>query len=97
MALLTLGDAADLTDVAIQKIWLKQTDLEKKSYFDKYFHVEKGVTDRLLKDSSLSGFSEASRITENSIITSEAPIQGLNKIVALVKFFLINGEVPCLA
>ena len=86
MALLTLGDAADLTDVAIQKIWLKQTDLEKKSYFDKYFHVEKGVTDRLLKDSSLSGFSEASRITENSIITSEAPIQGYDKTYTQVEF-----------
>ena len=95
MALFTLGDAVDLTDVAIQKIFLKETNLEKRTYFDKYYHVEKGVTDRLLKDSSISGFGEASRVAENSIITSEAPIQGLNKIVALSKFFLINGEVPC--
>lgn len=95
MALLTLGDAVDLTDVAIQKIFLKQTDLEKKTYFDQYFNVEKGVVDYYLKDSSLSGLGSAARIVENSIIVSEAPIQGLNKIVALSKFFLINGEVPC--
>ena len=77
MALFTLGDATDLTDVAIQKIWLKETDLEKKTYYDKYFNVEKGVVDRLLKDSSLSGLGSAARITENAVITSEAPVQGL--------------------
>lgn len=76
MALFTLGDAVDLTDVAIQKIFLKMTDLEKKSYYDKYYNVEKGVVDRLLKDSSLSGLGSASRIVENSIIVSEAPVQG---------------------
>ena len=62
MALFTLGDAVDLTDVSIQKIFLKETDLEKKTYFDKYYNVEKGVVDRLLKDSSLSGLGQASRI-----------------------------------
>ena len=79
MALLTLGDAVDLTDVAIQKIFLKETDLEKKTYYDKYFHVEKNVTDRLMKDSSLSGLGQASRIVENAVITSEAPLQGYDK------------------
>ena len=73
---LTLGDAADLTDVAIQKIFLKRSSLAKDRFFDKYYNVETGVTDRLLKDSSLSGLSEAARITENSVITGEAPIQG---------------------
>ena len=86
MALFALGDAVDLTDVAIQKIFLKETDLEKKTYFDKYYHVEKGVTDRLLKDSSLSGMGQASRITENSIITSEAPVQGYDKTYTQVEF-----------
>lgn len=83
MALFTLGDAVDLTDVSIQKIFLKETDLEKKTYFDKYYNVEKGVVDRLLKDSSLSGLGQASRIVENAIITSEAPVQGYDKTLKL--------------
>lgn len=79
MALFTLGDAVDLTDVAIQKIWLKETDLEKNTFYDKYCNVETGVTDRYLKDSSLSGLGVASRIVENSIVVSEAPVQGYDK------------------
>jgi hypothetical protein len=86
MALLTLGDAADLTDVAIQKIFLKQTELEKKTYFDKYYNVETGVVDRLLKDSSLSGIGQAARIVENAVITSEAPVQGYDKTYTQVEF-----------
>ncbi len=86
MALFTLGDAVDLTDVAIQKIFLKQTDLESKTYFDKYYNVEKGVTDRLLKDSSLSGLGSASRIVENAIITAEAPVQGFDKTYTQVEY-----------
>jgi len=86
MALLTLGDAADLTDVAIQKIFLKQTELEKKTYFDKYYNVETGVVDRFLKDSSLSGMGQAARIVENSVITSEAPVQGYDKTYTQVEF-----------
>lgn len=73
---MTLGDAADLTDVAIQKIWIKVSDLEKDVFYSKYFNVESGVTDRLLQDSSLTGLGNAARIIENAVITGEAPIQG---------------------
>lgn len=86
MALLTLGDAVDLTDVAIQKVFLKETDLEKNTYFDKYFNVEKNVVDYYLKDSSLSGLGQAARITENAVITSEAPVQGFDKTYTQVEF-----------
>ena len=86
MALFALGDAVDLTDVAIQKIFLKETDLEKKTYFDKYFNVEKGVTDRLLKDSSISGLGSASRIVENAVVVSEAPVQGYDKTYTQVSY-----------
>lgn len=86
MALFTLGDAVDLTDVAIQKIFLKETDLEKKTYFDKYYNVEKNVADRLMKDSSLSGLGTASRIVENSVIVSEAPVQGFDKTYTQVEY-----------
>lgn len=86
MALFTLGDAVDLTDVAIQKIFLKQTDLEKKSYYDQYYHVERGISDRYMKDSSLSGLGSASRIVENSTIVSEAPVQGFDKTYTQVEY-----------
>lgn len=84
--LLTLGAAVDLTDVAIQQIFLKKTNLEKRTYYDKYFNVETGVTDRLLKDSSLSGMGNATRITENAVIQSEAPVQGYDKTYTQVEF-----------
>ena len=83
MSLFALGDAVDLTDVAIQKIFLKKTRLEEKTTYDKYYNVETGVVDRLLKDSSLSGLGTASRIVENAIITSEAPVQGYDKTYTL--------------
>lgn len=86
MALLSLGDAADLTDVAIQKIFLKETDLEKNTYFDKYYNVERNVTDRLLRDSSLSGLGSASRIIENSIIINESPVQGFDRTYTQVEY-----------
>ena len=75
----TLGDAADLTNVAIQRIWLKTSDVEKTTYYDKYFNVETGITDRLTQDSSITGLSEAARITEQTIIVAESPIQGFDQ------------------
>jgi len=73
---LSLSSAADLTDRSIQKIWLKASKLHQMTYFDKYVNVEKGVTDYYMKDSSITGLGEATRITEQSIITAEVPVQG---------------------
>lgn len=81
-----LGDAVDLTDVAIQRIWLKHTTIQQTTYYDKYFNVETGVTDRLLRDSSITGLSEATRIPEQAIITGEAPIQGNDQTYTQVEF-----------
>ena len=86
MALLTLGTAVDLVDVAIQKIFLKETDLEKKSVYEKYVNVERGVSDLYMKDSSLSGLGSAARITENAVIVSEAPVQGFDKTYTQVEY-----------
>jgi len=83
---LTLGQAVDLTDVAIQDIYLKESKLEKKSVYDKYFNVVTGVTDLYLKDSSLSGLGEAARITENAVVTSEVPVQGYDQTYTQVEF-----------
>src|SRR3990167_9773519 len=83
---LTLGQAVDLTDVAIQDIYLKESKLEKKSVYDKYFNKVTGVTDYYSKDSSLSGLGEASRIAENAVVTSEVPVQGFDKTYTQVEF-----------
>ena len=83
---LSLGDAVDLTDVAIQKIFLKEGKAEKKSYYDKYFNVVTGVTDYYEKDSSLSGLGQAGRITENAVIGSEIPVQGYDQTYTQVEF-----------
>lgn len=74
----TIGDAADLVDVSIQKIWLKGSEKETRD-FAEYYGVETGVEDYYLKDSSLSGLGYASRILENAVITSESPVQGYDK------------------
>ena len=83
---LALGDAVDLTNVSIQDIFLKQSKIEKKTYYDKYFNKVTGVTDYYEKDSSLSGLGEAARITENAVITAETPIQGYDKTYTQVEF-----------
>lgn len=83
---LTLAQAVDLTDVSIQDIYLKESKLEKKRYYDKYYNVVTGVTDYYLKDSSLSGLGEAARITDNAVITAEVPVQGYDKTYTQVEF-----------
>lgn len=81
-----LGDAVDLTDVSIQRIWLKTSKLHRVTYYDKYVNVERGVTDRLLKDSSITGLGQAARIPEQGIVVSEAPVQGYDVTYTQVEF-----------
>lgn len=83
---LTLGDAADVVDVAIQNMWLKTSKAEKTVYYDKYFNIVRDVTDYYEKDSSMSGLGEAARIVENAVITGEAPIQGFDQTYTQVEF-----------
>ena len=82
----TLSDAADLVDLSIQDIYLKQTTLEKTPVYTKYFNTVSGVTDYYEKDSSLSGLGQAARITENAVVTSETPVQGFDKTYTQVEF-----------
>ena len=84
--ILNLADAVDLTDRAIQKIFLKESKVEKTSYYDKYFNVVRGITDNYEKDSSMTGLGEAARITENTVITAEVPVQGYDKTYTQVEF-----------
>lgn len=79
---LTIGQASDLVDVAIQKVWLK-SEQDKTEYFRKYYNVTTGVTDLYTKDSSLSELGSASRITENATIRAESPVQGFNQTLEI--------------
>lgn len=74
---LAIGDAADLIDVSIQDIFLKESEKLETTY-NKYYNVETGIVDYYVKDSSLSGLGYAGRIVENAVITSQSPVQGLN-------------------
>lgn len=81
---MTLSDAADLIDRSIQNIYKKHTNMDEENY-KKYYTVS-STEDYYEKDSSLSGFSEASRITENAVIVAESPVQGFDKTYTQVFF-----------
>lgn len=74
---MTLGQAADLIDKSIQRIYLKYTNLEEENY-KKFYHSEM-TEDYYDKDSSLSGLGEAARITESAVIVTDTPVQGFDK------------------
>src|SRR3990167_830626 len=81
-----LGHAADLTNVAIQRIWLKASSIQKVTYFDKFFNVERWITDRLMRDSSITGLGEAARLPEQGIVVGEAPVQGYDQTYTQVEY-----------
>ena len=82
---LTLSDATDLIDVAIQDIWIKGSEQETRQ-FEQFFNVETGITDYYTKDSSLTGLGLAGRITENAAVTAASPTQGFDKTYTQVQF-----------
>lgn len=82
---LTIGQAADLVDVSIQKVWLKRT-VEDRQFYKKFCNVTTGVTDYYMKDTSLSGLGSASRVVESATITSEVPVQGFDQTYTQVLY-----------
>ena len=72
---LVLDDVADATDLSINKMWLKTEPSEKENY-KLIANVETGHTNRIYKDSSLSGLGTASRIVQNASVIFESPVQG---------------------
>src|SRR3990167_1580847 len=82
---LTLGQAADLIDVAIQKVFLKPT-VEDRAFYKKFCNVTTGVTDYYLKDSSLSGLGSAARVIESATIVAESPVQGFDQTYTQVLY-----------
>lgn len=86
---LTLADAANLIDISIQRIDLK--DSARNRLFEQYYNVEDGIVDYYFKDSSLSGLSYAGRIAENGAVTSQSPVQGFTRTYTQVNYgILIN-------
>ena len=73
---LNLGQIADTTNVAIQKMFKK--DAETKSEYASYYNVRESV-DYIEKDSSLTGLSEGTFTSENAQITEDSYIQGFDQ------------------
>ena len=73
---LNLGQIADTTNKAIQKIWKKEAPapIELKGYYN-----WRTTEDYIEKDSSLSGLKEAEFTDENAEITEDVPVQGYDQ------------------
>lgn len=73
---LNLGQVADTTNVAIQKMFKKDSAVELQ--LKKYYNY-RTTEDYIEKDSSLSGLSEADFTDENAEIVEDAPVQGYDQ------------------
>jgi hypothetical protein len=73
---LNLGQVADTTNKAIQKMFKKDAAVELQ--LSKYYNVRE-TEDYIEKDSSLSGLSEAEFTDENAEIIEDVPIQGYDQ------------------
>lgn len=71
---LNLGQIADTVNLAIQKMFKKDSEVELQ--LKKYYNF-RTTEDYIEKDSSLSGLSEAEFTDENAEISEDVPIQGL--------------------
>ena len=84
---LLLTDAVDLTNLAIQDVWVKGST--RNTYYNQLFNVETGIVDYLVKDSSLSGLGYAGRIVENASITAASPVQGFDQTYTQVEYGVV--------
>ena len=85
---LSLTDAVDLTNIAIQDVWIKGSEKDSQFYKD-YYNVETGVVDYEVRDSSISGLGYAGRITENAAVTAASPVQGFDKTYTQVQYGIL--------
>lgn len=84
---LSLADAVDLTNNAIQEVWIKGS--ERNRQYDQYYNVETGVVDYQVIDSSISGLGYAGRISENAVVTAASPVQGFDKTYTQVQYGIL--------
>lgn len=82
---LSLGDAVDLIDRGIAKIWLTPSEAETRM-FEQYAGVETGVEDYRDTESAIGGLGYASRILDNAVITEQKPVQGFDKTFTQVQY-----------
>lgn len=80
----TLNQFADLVDESIQKLFIK-AGKEDNPIYDKFMYVSR-TNSYYTKDSSISGFRQASRITENASVLYDAPVQNYNKTYTQKKY-----------
>jgi len=76
MSVLNIGQIADTTNLAIQKIWKKASMVDLKL---KQFYNYRTTEDLYEKDSSVSGLKEAEFTDENAEITEDNLIQGFDQ------------------
>lgn len=76
---LNLGQIADTTNVAIQKMFKKDSDAQDGGLQLKKYYNFRTTEDYIEKDSSLSGLSEAEFTDENAEITEDVPVQGYDQ------------------
>lgn len=79
---LSIGQAADLLDLSIQKVFAKTS--EPEMMYNKYFNVRK-TQDLYEKDSSLSGLGIADYVDENAAVHVDVPIQGFDRTYTQVQ------------
>lgn len=72
-----IGQFADGVDRSIQKI--VKLDAEIKPNLSKYYNFTGGITDRVYKQSTITGLSEAEFTAENGLIFEDTPIQGFDQ------------------
>lgn len=72
---LNLAQIADTTNLAIQKIFKKEAQVEPQ--FKKFFNY-RTTEDLIEKDSSLTGLAEAEFTDENASILEDVPVQGFD-------------------
>lgn len=83
---ISIADAADLVDLSIQDVFVKEGKTQKKRVYPKYFNEITGITDYYTKDSSFTGLGLAGRIIENASVVAESPVQGFDKTYTQVEW-----------
>lgn len=72
---MTIDQAANTYNPAVQKYWLKTQSADKELYKE-YFNVVTGITDLVIKEQGLTGFAQADFDGgENSVMTADVPIE----------------------
>jgi hypothetical protein len=74
---LTIGQAADLLDLRIQKVFSKTSSPD--SQYKKYFNY-RTTEDYYDRDSSMSGLREADFVDENGVVGVDVPLQGFDQL-----------------